>query len=43
MMKLTVGDGVQQINVTLFDAAKRLVGCTISEFIKVLNEVCNYP
>lgn len=42
MMKLTVGDGVRQINITLFDAAEKLVGCTISEFIGVLNKVCNY-
>lgn len=38
MMKLTVGDGVRQINITLFDAAEKLVGCTISEFIGVLNK-----
>lgn len=38
-MKITVGDGERQLYITLFEAAEKITGCSVVDFIKSKEEV----
>lgn len=33
-MKITVGDGERQLYITMFEAAEKITGCSVADFIK---------
>lgn len=38
LMKITVGDGERQLYITMFEATKKITGCSVSDFIKSKEE-----
>ncbi|KAG5520325.1 hypothetical protein RHGRI_033033 [Rhododendron griersonianum] len=41
LMKITVGDGERQLYITLFEAAEKITGCSVVDFIKSKEEENN--
>ena len=42
MLRLTISDGDDKTYITIFDASKYLIGCSVTEYYKDLQVHCNY-
>ena len=43
MLRLLVTEGTKQVIFTLFDAAEKIIGCHVTEFIMSNKKVCISP